>query len=73
MFNRIITGLRKFENKRVYTIYAKNTVLIPCLEFSEMHIQATAEERQAIMDIAQEATCTFLQQPSSLKRRHSVG
>ena len=74
IFTRIITGLRKMTTDRTYRRYKNNIVLIPCMEFSEMYIHATGEERQQIMDIAQEATRDFLERPQKvfIKRRHSV-
>ena len=74
IFNRIVTGLRKSTSQFVMNRFVNNTIRIPCLEFSEMHIQATTEERQQIIDIAQLATSHFFKnQPlPQIKRRHSV-
>lgn len=74
MVTRIITGMRKNLNESVQSLYRHTTVMIPCMEFSEMHIHATAEERQQIIDIAQKATHDFLERPQKvfIKRRHSV-
>ena len=75
IFNRVITGLCILSHQQTLDLYKNNTVMIPCLEFSNIHIRATTEERQQIMDVAQEATCDFFKYKPEvvLKRRHSVG
>lgn len=55
--------------------YQHQTIEIPCMEFPELHFQATADERYAIIKEAREATRTFLRSPPKrlgCQRRQSI-
>jgi len=74
VFRRTLSGFYKPTYQALLQKHMDKTVLIPCLEFPELHFQATQEERQEIMDIAAKTTRVFLQTPVTplYQRRRSV-
>jgi len=61
VFRRTLSGFYRPTYQALLQKHMDKTVLIPCLEFPELHFQATQEERQEIMDIAAKTTRVFLQ------------
>jgi predicted acylesterase/phospholipase RssA len=74
VFRRTLSGFYRPTYQALLKRHLDKTVLIPCLEFPELHFQATLEERQEIIDIAAKTTRSFLQKSAKplYQRRNSV-